>query len=201
MGEKGMKTTSRQKNPHEDDYVVSPTLDKDAIVVNDREKEAVDQLGKKSVEIPTIMIFGSTQVHVVSLELAHEKIQEDDDVDFDDLSTFDEILSASYAIPDKEIPTVSGSEVHKSLGNPSSSVPTPTPLTSFQPPPIELPVNLLSSISTLLNNPLDSLVVDGKDKQSLIDNISSLSKAVLPSAVILVPMLIHRGPLGTNTEN
>ena len=38
-----MKTTSGQKNLHEDDSVVSLALDKDVIIVDDEEKKAVDQ--------------------------------------------------------------------------------------------------------------------------------------------------------------
>ena len=41
-----MRTTSGQKNPHEDDNVVSPAVDKDAIPVDDEEKEVVDQPSK-----------------------------------------------------------------------------------------------------------------------------------------------------------
>ena len=41
MEEEGLKITLMQRNPHKDYSVVSPTLDKDAILVDD-EKEAVD---------------------------------------------------------------------------------------------------------------------------------------------------------------
>ena len=99
------------------------------------------------------------------------------------LSAFDEILSASYAIPDKEIPAIFRSEM-KSFGKPTSSTPThATPLTPT--PTVEVLINLLSSISTLLNHTLGALVADGKAKQPLIESISSLSKAALPSSVIL----------------
>lgn len=107
---------------------------------------------------------------------------DDDDVSFGDLSTFDEILSAIYAIPKREIPAVSGLKIQKSFRKPSSSTPTnATP--SIQPPPVQVPINILGSISTLLNHPFANLAADGEAKQSLIKTISSLSKAALPSSV------------------
>ena len=61
-----MRTTSGQKNPHEDDSVVSPAVDKDAIPVDDKEREVVDQPSKS---LP-ILISGST--HAETLVPPHE---------------------------------------------------------------------------------------------------------------------------------
>ena len=185
-----MKTNLGQKNPHEDDSVVSPILNKDVVIIDDEEKEAVDQPSKEPALISTIIIYGSANVGITLPKVAQETLQradddddDDDDVDFSDLSTIDKILSASFEVPDKELPVVSSLEVQKFLGKPSSLVPTPTPLPSTQAPLIELPVNLLGSISTFLNNLLDFLTTDGEVKQSLIDSISSLSKAALHSSI------------------
>ena len=41
MDGEGLKTTSGQKNPHEDDSMVPPALGKDAILIDDQ-KEAID---------------------------------------------------------------------------------------------------------------------------------------------------------------
>ena len=121
-----------------------------------------------------------TNLNATPSEPIQDKTQEannDDFLDFGDLSAFDEILLASYAVPDKEILVVSSSEVQKSTRNLSSSAPVnPTP-PSTQPPLIELPINLLGSISILLNNILDSLPADGEAKQYLVENISLLRKA------------------------
>ena len=112
------------------------------------------------------------------LEIAAD--DDDGDIDFGDLDAFDEILSASFAV-DAEIPTVSGSEVQRLSGRHS---PTPTHITpSMSIPSVEMPTNLLTTISTLLNQPLDALAADGDAKQSLLESISSLSKAALPSSV------------------
>ena len=175
-----MRTTSGQKNPHEDDSVVSPAVDKDAIPVDDEEREVVDQPSKS---LP-ILISGST--HAETLAPPHEDTavetaaDDEGDIDFGDLDAFDEILSASFAVG-MEIPTVSGSEVQRLSGRHS---PTPTHITpSTSIPPVEMPTNLLTTISTLLNQPLDSLAADGDAKQFLLESISSLSKAALPSSV------------------
>ena len=50
-------------------------------------------------------------------------------------------------------------------------------------PAVEVLVNLFSSLSMLLNHPLGTLATDGETKQSLLESISSLSKAALPSSV------------------
>ena len=76
MGEEGLKTPSAQKNPYEDDSVVSPALDKDAIIVHDEGKKAVDQPAREPAHIPTIIILGSTQVNVLPLVPVQEKVQE-----------------------------------------------------------------------------------------------------------------------------
>ena len=76
--------------------------------------------------------------------------------------------------------------MQKSAKNSSSlALANPTP-PSTQLPPIKLPINLLGSISILINNALDFLVVDGETKQSLVENIFSQSKAALPFSVQLL---------------
>ena len=104
------------------------------------------------------------------------------------MDAFDEILPISYAIQDKEIPFISGSDVQKPTNHSSSStLINPNPKANLsslaQSTSLELPVNLMTSIYVLLNKTVDSLAVDGEAKQSLIENISSLSKVALPSSV------------------
>ena len=60
MDKEGLKTTSGQKNPHEDESVVSPALDKDAVIIDDEGKEAIDHSEKEPAHILTIIISGST---------------------------------------------------------------------------------------------------------------------------------------------
>ena len=99
--------------------MVSPALEKDAIIVDDEEKKDVNQPKKELAHIPPIILLGSTQVNVLSFEPIQEKVQKaqnndddnDDDVDFGYLSAFDEIFSASYVVPKKEIPVVSSLEI------------------------------------------------------------------------------------------
>ena len=170
--------------------MVSSSVDKDVVLVNDEEREVVDQPSKGLPSIPTIIISGLTHAETFdpkpaegTLLQADDDNDDDVDVDFGDLSAFDEILVASFAVLSKETPLASGSEPHKSQGGPSSSVLISTPIPSTPAPLSEIPVTLLGSISTLLNHPLDSLAVDGENKQALIDAISSLSKATLPSTI------------------
>ena len=162
------------------------------MLVEDEEREVVDQPSKGLPVVPTIIIFGSTHTetldpHPAEGMLLRTGVDDDDDdddadVDFGNLSAFDEILSANFAIPDKEITTASGSEVQKSLGKLSSST-----LTHATPPTlvlaVKVPAKLLSSISTLLNHPLSALVADSETKQSLLKSISSLSKVAQPASV------------------
>ena len=118
-----MTTTSGQKNLYEDDSVVSPAVDKDAVLVDDEEREVIDQPSKGLPSIP-IIISGSTHTetfdpHPTEGTLLQTNVDDDDDdadVNFGDLSAFDEILSASFTVPNKEILAASGSEVQKSLG-------------------------------------------------------------------------------------
>ena len=92
-----MRTTLGQKNPHEDDSVVSPAMDKDAVLVDDEEREVVDQPSKGLPSIPTIIISGSTYAetfdpHPTEGTLLRTEVNDDDDdadVDFSDLSAFD----------------------------------------------------------------------------------------------------------------
>ena len=63
--------------------MVSPTLDKDAIVVDSGEKKAVDQPQKGPAQIPTIIISASTSLNAFPSGPAQDKTQEandDDDV-------------------------------------------------------------------------------------------------------------------------
>ena len=120
--------------------MVSLVVDKD-VIVNDEEKEAVDQPSKEIVEIPTIIISGSTNMATTHLKPADKKLvktndgdDDDDHVDFGDLSAFDEMLLARFAVPNKEILVISSSELQKSLGHPSSSVLTPIATLSTQTP-------------------------------------------------------------------
>ena len=73
---------------------------------------------KNHAPIPTIIISRSTNADTTLPKPAQENFQgaddddgDDDDVNFGDLSTVDEILSASVTVPDKEIPALSGLEV------------------------------------------------------------------------------------------
>ena len=91
---------SREKNHHKDDNMVSPAQEKDAVIIDDEEKKVVNQAKKELSYIPPIVISGSTQVNVLSLEPIQEKVQKaqnddddnDDDVDFGYLSAFDKIF-------------------------------------------------------------------------------------------------------------
>lgn len=110
-------------------------MDKDAIIVNDGEKEAVDQPERGLAHIPTTFISRLTNVRTFLPKPADEKFEgandgdnDDDDVDFGDFSTFDELLSASFTVPDKDIPVASSLEAQKSQGGSSSSIPTSTPI-------------------------------------------------------------------------
>ena len=105
-----------------------------------------------------------------------------------DLNAFDEIILASYAIQDKEIPSILVSDIQKPMNHPSSLTlinfdPMVNLSSSVQLTSPKVPVNLMNLISALLNKTLDSLAIDGEAKQSLIENITSLSKAALPSSV------------------
>ena len=57
-----------------------------------------------------------------------------------------------------------GSDVQKSIGKPSSSTPANLAPSSIRPPTVEVSINILGSILTLLNNTLDSLAADGEAK-------------------------------------
>ena len=66
-GEEGFKTASGQKNSHDDDSVVSPAVDKDAIIVDDEEGEAVDLPSKELASIPTFICV------LINVEATHLK--------------------------------------------------------------------------------------------------------------------------------
>ena len=60
MGEEGMKTTLGKKNPHNDNSVASPTLDKDTVIIDHEGIEVVDQPEREPAHMLTIIISRST---------------------------------------------------------------------------------------------------------------------------------------------
>ena len=75
--------------------MVSPTVDKDLVIVDDEEREAIDHPSKETIAIPTIIIFGSTNVVTAHPKPTDEKLKgtndgddNDDNIDFGDLSAF-----------------------------------------------------------------------------------------------------------------
>lgn len=81
------------------------------MLVDDKEREVIDQPSKGLLSIPTIIISGSTHAKTFDPKpakgtLLRADVDDDDDadVDFGDLSTFEEILSASFTVASRETP-------------------------------------------------------------------------------------------------
>ena len=145
-----LKTTSGQKNPHEDNNVVSPALNKDVIPIDD-EKEAVGKPERALTLSLPILISGSTQASASPPQpvqiLPPPADDDDNEVNFGNPNAFDDILSASFVVPEKEITIVSGLEMQKSFGKPSSLTPTQIP------PPTQFLMSRSLPISSVRSRP------------------------------------------------